>query len=92
MGRIPEEEERVHARARKGGRSRAEFQRGDRGTGADYCIGEIVAHNIKGTEYSVPAASAMGLEHQHPTMITLWRHGDRSRIRRRTNMGSLPYS
>ena len=31
-----------------------------------------VASNIKGTKSSVPVDSVQGLEHLHPTMITLW--------------------
>ena len=44
---------------------------GNRGTEADYCGWGKVAPNIKGTEYSSPVGSVWGLEHHHPTMITL---------------------
>ena len=80
MDGSPEEEERVHARAREGGRAQAEYHRGgDRRTEADDCVWGTVAPNNKGTESSVPVVSVWGLEHHHPTMSTLWGHVDRSK-------------
>ena len=50
-----------------------------RGIEEVYCGWGKVALNIKRKKSSVPMASISGLEHQHPTMSTLWGHRDRSK-------------
>ena len=50
---------------------------GNRVNDVDYCDWGEVAPNIKGTDSSFPVASVRVLEHNHPTMSTLWGHRDR---------------
>ena len=65
----------------RGGRAREDSQKGvtDMGTKANHCGSGTLAPNIKVTESSVSVAYVRGLDHQHPTMITIWGHRDRSK-------------
>ena len=56
----------MHARARKGGRTRAESQRGGTEGLRRLLLRVKVVSNIESTESSVHVASAQGLERHHP--------------------------
>ena len=48
--------------------------------------------NIRGKESTVSMFSVLGLELHYPTMITMWEHGDRSKIKKIRNFDGFSMS
>ena len=98
MDWVPDEEEIVYVRAGGGGGPGQKLGEWDQGYRGVLLLWVTVASTIKGTASSVPVESVQGLEHHHPTISTVWLHGDRSKrkkeiklhLRVDSNFSTLP--